>query len=135
MDTVKRYLILATSSPSTFRGANGNRRPSGSSRFSRGPGGSTSPALACHDIGKSFVNHPHFVLFNGPTVPIYDARKHAGNFYELLTDLDRLKRFPAEVPSRSCAVVAYTVNTWGRENPVNVSFNIQWVMLLGIPGQ
>ncbi len=72
---------------------------------------------------------------NDSSVPIYDARKYTGNFYELLTDLERLKRFPAEVPSRACAVVAYMVNTWGRESPVNVSFNIQWAMVLGVPGQ
>ena len=71
---------------------------------------------------------------NGPSVPIYDARKYTGNFYELLADLDRLKRFPMEIPSGACAVVAYTVNTWGK-NPINVSFNIQWAMVLGIPGK
>jgi hypothetical protein len=128
------YLTSATSSPSTFRGATGNHLPSGSNHFSRGPGGGgTSPALACHDIGKLFDNHPHFSLSNDPAVPIYDARKYTGNFYELLVDLDRLKRFPVELPPRSCAVVAYTVNTWGRGDPVNVSFNIWWAMVLGIP--
>jgi hypothetical protein len=73
--------------------------------------------------------------YNCPSVPIYDARKYTGNFYELLADLDRLKRFPTEIPSHACAVVAYTVNTWGRGAPVNVSFNIQWAMVLGIPGK
>jgi len=44
-------LVPAVSSPSTFR--SGNRRPSASNRFSRGPGGGgTSPVLACHDIGR-----------------------------------------------------------------------------------
>jgi hypothetical protein len=129
-------LILATSSPSAFRGATENRRPSGSSRFSRGPGGGgASPVLACHDIGKLFADRPCFVLSNGHAVPIYDARKQTGNFYALLADLDRLKRFPVEIPPRSCAVVAYTVNTWGRENPVNVSFNIRWAMVLGVPSE
>jgi hypothetical protein len=37
-----------------------------------------------------------------------------------------------ELPDGSVVVVAYTVNTWGGP-PVNVSFNIKWVMLLGLP--
>jgi hypothetical protein len=54
-------LTPATSSPSTFRNGNGNRRPSGSSRFSRGPGGGgTSPALACHDISTLSFDYPCF---------------------------------------------------------------------------
>jgi hypothetical protein len=73
--------------------------------------------------------------YNNLSVPIYNTRKYTGNFYELLADLDCLKCFPMEIPSHACAVVAYTVNTWGRGAPVNISFNIQWAMVLGIPGK
>jgi len=50
----------------------------------------------------------------------------------LLTDLDSMSRYGRELPTGSVAVVGYTVNTWGGP-PVNVSFNIKWVMLLGLP--
>lgn len=69
------------------------------------------------------------------TVPIYDARKVDVNFYELLLNLDQLGRVNREVPTGSCVVVAYTLNTWGKTLPVNVSFNVKWVMVLGIPGR
>jgi hypothetical protein len=67
-------------------------------------------------------------------VPIYDARKlkFEKSFYELVLEVDQLPRISRELPVDSCAVVAYTVNTWG--TPINVSFNIKWAMLLGIPG-
>jgi hypothetical protein len=67
------------------------------------------------------------------SVPIYDARKVDSEFYQLVLDVDKLKRINSEIPSGSCAVVAYTVNTWSRD-PINVSFNIKWAMLLGVPG-
>jgi hypothetical protein len=50
----------------------------------------------------------------------------------LLTDLDSMPRYIQELPTGSVAVVAYTVNTWGGPL-VNVSFNVKWVMLLGLP--
>jgi hypothetical protein len=64
------------------------------------------------------------------TVPIYDARKVDANFYEVLNNIDRLKRYKGEIPCGSCAVVTYTLNTWSRPPQVNVSFNIKWAMLL-----
>lgn len=67
-------------------------------------------------------------------VPIYDARKYTQSFRKLVPDVDQLDRINHELPPGSCAVVAYTVNTWGASLPINVSFNIKWVMLLGIPG-
>jgi len=67
-------------------------------------------------------------------VPIYDARKLKveKSFYDLVLEIDQLPRINRELPVDSCAVVAYTVNTWG--TPINVLFNIKWAMLLGIPG-
>jgi hypothetical protein len=64
-------------------------------------------------------------------VPIYDARKINKSFYELVLQVDQLSRIERELPSGSCAVVAYTANTWGA--PINISFNVKWVMLLGVP--
>jgi hypothetical protein len=56
------------------------------------------------------------------------------NFYDVVLNLEKLKRIHCELPSGSWAVVAYTVNTWGSQ-PVNVSFNIKWAMLLGVPAK
>jgi hypothetical protein len=67
------------------------------------------------------------------TVPIYDARKVDANFYELVLNVDQLDRVNREIPVGSCVVIAYTLNTWGKTLPVNVSFNVKWVMVLGIP--
>jgi hypothetical protein len=67
-------------------------------------------------------------------VPIYDAHKWDKSFYELVPQVDQLNRINCELPAESCMVVAYTVNMWGASSPINVSFNIKWVMLLGVPG-
>lgn len=64
------------------------------------------------------------------SVPIYDARKET-NFLEMLSDCDRLDNYSGELPAGSVAVVAYTVNMWG--HPINISFNVKQVMLLGLP--
>jgi hypothetical protein len=78
------------------------------------------------------------VLFDGYAmlidyqVPIYDAQKCDKSFYELVPDIDRLPHINCELPAGSSAVVAYMANTWG--SPITVSFNIKWVMLLGVPG-
>ena len=71
---------------------------------------------------------------NAPTVPIYNARKVNLSFLELLSDLSVLKPYPKELPRGSCAIVAYTVNTWGKTE-VNVSFNVRWAMVLSTPGK
>ena len=68
-------------------------------------------------------------------VPIYDARKVDVNFYDLIFNIEQLKRVNREIPTRSCVVVAYTLNTWGKTPPTNVSFNVKWVMVLGVPGR
>ena len=39
-------------------------------------------------------------------VPIYDARKADTNFYDLVSNVEQLKRINCEIPTRSCAVVA-----------------------------
>jgi hypothetical protein len=57
------------------------------------------------------------------------------DFYELVLDVDKLPRVNREIPAGSCVVVAYTLNTWGRDLPINISFNIKWAMILGVPGR
>ena len=68
-------------------------------------------------------------------VPIYDARKANTNFYDLVSNVEQLKCINREIPTGSCVVVTYTVNTWGKTGLVNVSFNVKWVMVLGVPGR
>jgi hypothetical protein len=65
-------------------------------------------------------------------VPIYDGQKTQVGFHELLVNLEQLPRATQEIPCDSCAVVAYTISTWGPKSAVNVSFNVKWVMALGI---
>ena len=73
-------------------------------------------------------------------VPVYNALKVDANFYDLVSNVKQLKPINCEVPAGSCAVVAYTLNTWVKNRPavnappaVNVSFNVKWVMVLGAP--
>jgi hypothetical protein len=75
-----------------------------------------------------------YVMVMVRKVPIYDARKYDKSFYELVPEVDQLQRINHELPPGCCAVVAYTVNTWGTSTPINVSFNVKWVALLGVPG-
>jgi hypothetical protein len=66
--------------------------------------------------------------------PSSDARKCDTGFYETVLDVDRLDRIRCEVPPGSCAVMAYTANTWRKNTTLNMSFNVKWVMILGVPG-
>ena len=67
-------------------------------------------------------------------ITIYDARKVDEPFYDVVLNLDKLNRIHREFLLDSWAVVGYTANTWGGL-PINVSFNIKWVMLLRVPGK
>jgi hypothetical protein len=128
---VHAYDSAVTSSPSSM----GTRRASGNP-FTRGPSTSTSNVtLSCHDIGELFISIIVIIFMVVSLVPIYDARKVDSNFYDLASDPGRLERVNREVPFGSCAVVAYTLNTWGKSDPINVSFNVKWVMVLGVPSK
>ncbi|KIM78970.1 hypothetical protein PILCRDRAFT_10889 [Piloderma croceum F 1598] len=96
-------LVSPDSATSSASNARNIRRASGPNPFTRGPS-SGSSTLTAHDVG----------------------------FYDLVLEIDQLPWIKRELPVDSCAVVAYTVNTWG--TPINVSFNVKWVMLLGVPG-
>ena len=68
-------------------------------------------------------------------VPIYDARYFHKDFTTALNRIDRLVRFPEDIPADSCAVVGYTINTFTRPNDTmkSLSYNIQWAIILGMP--
>ena len=72
-------------------------------------------------------------ILNASSVPVYDTHKSKDGFHETAVNMERLKSIECEVPPGSCVVVAYTINTWGKTK-LNVSFNIKWAMLLGVPG-
>lgn len=110
------------------------RRSSGPNPFSHGPSSGSGVVLSSHDMGGLHIPfYSHLIGLTIFLVPIYNARKVETDFYELIHDIDKLPRINCEVPADSCAVVAYTVNTWGRDTIINVSFNIKWVMVLGAP--
>jgi hypothetical protein len=113
----------------------GVHHASGPNPFSRGPGGGGGLVLSAHDIGASYRTYCCITL-TIVTVPIYDARKITNvDFYELVLDVDKLPRVNREIPAGSCVVVADTLNMWGRDSPINISFNIKWAMLLGVPSR
>ena len=68
-------------------------------------------------------------------VPIYDARKAGSNFVDVLSNLKKLPHYPRDLPSASCAVVGYTVNTFNKDTDdmMHASFNVHWAMLLALP--
>lgn len=70
-------------------------------------------------------------------VPIFDAREAGSDFEDVLSKLRKLPRYPEDLPSGACAVVAYTVSTFNRINDdvPSVSFNIHWAMLLSLAGK
>lgn len=70
-------------------------------------------------------------------VPIYDARKADPVFANVLSTLKNLPRYSGDIPQGSCAVVAYTINTFQKEGDelISSSFNVHWAMLLALPGK
>jgi hypothetical protein len=67
-------------------------------------------------------------------VPIYNACQVKKTFPEILPTLHTLPRYDSDLQRGSCAVVGYTVSTYQKKDSMlNVSFNIHWVMLLGLP--
>lgn len=70
------------------------------------------------------------------SVPVYDGR---GKSLDLDKDIERLQDilplFDGEVPQGSFAVVAYSASTYkgAKKNQINLSCNVQWVLVLGTP--
>lgn len=71
--------------------------------------------------------------YGGLLVPIYDGRKPE---FDPLLDLDKLENlplWPGEAPKNSLAAVGYTAHTyWTKAGQVHLSFNVQWLVLLGV---
>ncbi|KAJ7301298.1 hypothetical protein DFH08DRAFT_978929 [Mycena albidolilacea] len=72
-------------------------------------------------------------------IPVYDGR-HTG--FDASVDIDDLARilplYTGEIPANSCTAVAYTVSNFvkhypGRDDKQHLSFNLQWVVVLGEP--
>jgi hypothetical protein len=65
-------------------------------------------------------------------VPIYDGRGVDADFVEVLDRLNTLPALREELPTNSCAVVGYTINTFNKSgDPIkSVSFNVQWAVRL-----
>ena len=75
-------------------------------------------------------------------VPIWNVRgKKDFDFQSMVPNLlfnpSLLPRFQGEIPVGSCVVVGYTVNTFTKsgDNLKSVSFNIQFVIVLGTPSE
>ncbi|KAJ7176031.1 hypothetical protein B0H12DRAFT_1083325, partial [Mycena haematopus] len=75
-------------------------------------------------------------------VPVYDGRNGTLNADDVLGDLNHLARYDkrsGEIEENSCAVVCYTVTQYhsrakdNKPDEERVSFNIQWVMVIGEP--
>jgi len=67
-------------------------------------------------------------------VPIYNACDVREQFPNLLTNLEDLPSVTRDIAPGSCVVVGYTLNTFTRKNDdmKSLSFNVQWVMVLGV---
>ncbi|KAK7022641.1 hypothetical protein R3P38DRAFT_3196041 [Favolaschia claudopus] len=70
-------------------------------------------------------------------VPVYDARNAQFNVAKeidnLAAILPKYKSDDGEIPNGACVAVGYTVSTYfsAKHQKQNVSFNIQWVVVLG----
>ena len=69
-------------------------------------------------------------------MPIYDlsgVQEIPKDFREVLVNLDKYPEMNRDIPKGSCAVVAYTVNSFTKQNESlkNVSTNIHMAMYLG----
>jgi hypothetical protein len=65
-------------------------------------------------------------------VPIYDGSNIKEQFSTVLSNIGNLSIIKSEIPSGTCVVVGYTVNTFTRRNDdmKSLSFNVQWVLVL-----
>ena len=70
-------------------------------------------------------------------VPIYDGRQKKidpnKDLPSLHEKLPVWKKGLEDIPVESLAAVGYTVNTFASGSSRQLSFNIQWVVVLGIP--
>jgi hypothetical protein len=67
-------------------------------------------------------------------VPIYDGRNRKVNpntGLHLLSTLPLWKDGKEDAPSGALAAVGYTVHTYKMKEKRNMSFNVQWLLVLG----
>ena len=67
-------------------------------------------------------------------VPIYDCRNRKwdpNTHMHLLSQLPLWKQGNEDAPSGALAVVGYTMHTYKIKGVRNMSFNVQWLMVLG----
>jgi hypothetical protein len=83
-----------------------------------------------------YIFYISFLLTSG-LVPIYDCRDIRDSFEHVLANLKDIPRYNEDLPSGSCTVLGYTVNTFTKKDVdmPSVAFNIHWVVLLGLPGK
>ena len=84
----------------------------------------------------SYISCISFLLTYG-LVPIYDCRDVRDSFEHILANLKDIPRYNEDLPSGSCAVLGYTINTFTKKDVdmPSVAFNIHWVILLALPGK
>jgi hypothetical protein len=67
-------------------------------------------------------------------VPIYDGRNKKfdpNTQMDLLSTLPLWKEGKEDAPAGALAVVGYTMHTYRMKEERNMSFNIQWLLVLG----
>ncbi|KZP23243.1 hypothetical protein FIBSPDRAFT_952300 [Athelia psychrophila] len=115
------FMTAKTGSASS--GGSPAKNPSKMFRQAAGTGGSAS-----------VFARPRQNLQGTQTVPVLDARGTRFNTTTNLVRLDKiLPSFNKEIPDGSCAWVGYTMNKYSGQKGVSVSFNLLWVVVLGIP--
>jgi hypothetical protein len=130
----------SNASPAIKRVSSGNPSPftcTAPSSVKFGFNAKDKVALSFHDIGMRLIYLNIFIPLILSTVPIYDARKvRTDDFSEVLDRINEVPRLATDVPEGTCAVVAYTVNTYVKRDDTmkTVSLNIRWLMAMGLPG-
>ena len=92
------------------------------------------PVLDYHDTGTcSLLTCLCCGKLTSVVVPIYDGRAPE---FDPLHDLDKLDNLPLwidDAPKNSLAAVGYTAHTYRtKAGQVHLSFNVQWVVVLGV---
>ncbi|KAF6754970.1 hypothetical protein DFP72DRAFT_812266 [Ephemerocybe angulata] len=116
----------------TTRSVFGDSEPSSSKRFSPVK---PSPATAPSTSSARAPTRDPISLGIDDEIPVYDCRDLALDLPRELDRLDSLPRWKKEVPTNSFAIVGHTITVFNSRSKKQwtVSFNLHWVMLLGIP--
>jgi hypothetical protein len=137
------YLGYATKFRILDGKSNGNASPlkdgvaSGATSTGAPRASSDRTTLDIFDTSASPIRSQVPILTQSHAVPVYDARGVELNLDQEIDNLDSLplfEDFGGEIPSGSCALVGYTVTKFVsiKAGP-SVSFNVQWLAVLGVP--